>query len=84
MFNENETLDHYLWKNRISQKDFAAKIGTTTGSICNYINNKYAPSLLAALKIHYATSCKVSLASLLPYKEMQELIEFLTKLKGAK
>ncbi len=53
-------LETYLWKNRITQKDFAKKSGVKRTTIGAYISKYRRPSGTAACKIYEATDGEVS------------------------
>ncbi len=72
---EKETLDYFLWKNRksMSRRAFAKQLGISPMALSAYINGKYSPSLVAAMKIHIFSGGQVSLLSLLSESDRKEI-----------
>ena len=53
-------LYEYLWRNKITQKDFAKRIGIEPHNFGKLVAKKTLPKLITAIKICEATSNKVS------------------------
>ncbi len=53
-------LDYYLFKHKISQRDFAVKAKVDPRRLCLYVHKKANPSLLTAVRISKATDGKVT------------------------
>lgn len=64
-------LDEFLWRQKISQKDFAAKIYQTECQVSSYVNRRRTPSLRIAIKIYEATKGIVDYKEMLNKKEQK-------------
>lgn len=53
-------LDEYLWRNKISRTDFAAKIGISRSHLQQILSKKRNPSVKLAKKIEEITEEKVT------------------------
>lgn len=59
------TLDEYLWKNKVSQRDFAALINSSDSMVSWLRNGGRRPSIELAQKIEKATKGHVPAVELL-------------------
>lgn len=75
-------LDHYLFFNKISQKDFAQKTGVLVHTISLIVNKKQGPSLVTALRIYYATNKQVTFSDMLMPKDLAIFNKFCSDLKN--
>jgi DNA-binding XRE family transcriptional regulator len=66
-------LDYYLWKNKLSHKSFAKKVGIAPHSLSVIVNKKRTPLLTNAIKIHYETAGAVSLYELMTLEDREEI-----------
>lgn len=66
-------LDYYLWKNKLSHKSFAKKVGIAPHSLSVIVNKKRTPLLTTAIKIHYEAGGAVSLYELMTLEDRKEV-----------
>ena len=52
-------LKTYLRENKLSQRDFAARIGSSQGDVSRWTNGVYSPQVRARIRIQKATRGKV-------------------------
>ncbi len=70
---DEHTLQHYLWANRINHTAFAKKLGVTKGTLSCIHRRKHSPSLITALRIYLESEGYVSLLELLPEAEKEKI-----------
>lgn len=68
-------LDEYLWRNKITRKDFAKKIGMTPHSLSSIVAGKVSAKLYTAINIVEATKGEVSYKDLLRKEDIENLID---------
>ena len=66
-------LSDYLYRERLTQAQFAARIGVRQPTVCNWINGKGSPRLAMLIKISEATG--MTLDELTAQKQPESVLE---------
>ncbi len=70
-------IDEYCWRNRMSLRKLAIKVGCTEASILKYKHGKGSPSLLIAMKIVKTSGGDITLEELLGKNDKEKLKKWL-------
>lgn len=70
-------LDEYLWRNRITVRDFSIKVGCTENTLLKIKHRRGSPGLLIALKIVKCSDGQIALEELLSKADVEKYQKWL-------
>ena len=68
-------VDEYLFRNKITKKSFAKRLGISQSMMCALAQRKHTPTLMLAIKIIKESQAAVHLVDLLKDADREKLIK---------